>query len=53
MLYWLGDAVYTWIDDDYRFTERGYNLYRWLMLKSSDVQGDGQGPWAGIKETKL
>lgn len=44
-LYWLGDAVSRWNDNDARFTEVGFHLYQWLMQKSDAVQGDGAGPW--------
>lgn len=44
-IYWLGDLVHRWNDNDRRFTAAGYRLSQWLLLKSSDVQGDEQGPW--------
>ena len=45
-LYWLGDLVSRWNDDDRRFTDAGYRLYQWLMLASDTVQGDSdRGPW--------
>lgn len=25
-----------------------YWLYSWLMLRSSDIQGDGSGPWIDV-----
>lgn len=43
--YWAGDIVSRWNDNDARFTEAGYRLYQWLMLKAHDLQGDGKGPW--------
>jgi hypothetical protein len=45
MLYWAGDLVHRWNDDDRRFTDFGFDAYEWLMAQSSRVQGAGPGPW--------
>jgi hypothetical protein len=45
ILYWFGDLVGRCNDNEYLFTETGFNVYQWLMLTSSEVQGDGEGPW--------
>ena len=48
-LYWLGDLVHKWNDNDHRFTDAGYRLYQWLMLASDTVQGSsGKGPWSAV-----
>lgn len=45
ILFWLGDLVSRWNDNDRRFTEFGFNLYQRLMLMSHKIQGDSYGPW--------
>lgn len=47
-LYWAGHWVSRWNDHDRRFTWIGFDLYQWLMARSSDVQGDGKGPWMRV-----
>lgn len=44
-LYWAGDLVSRWNDNDRRFTRAGFDLYQFLMRWSDRIQGDGKGPW--------
>jgi hypothetical protein len=49
LLYWAGDLVSWWNDDDRRFTNVGWNLYQWLMRTSIAVQGHtDNGPWSSV-----
>lgn len=47
--YWAGDlwdrATAYWLQ---QWFEWPYRVYSWLMLKSDDWQGDGDGPWSPI-----
>jgi hypothetical protein len=52
-LYWLGDLVERWNDNDGRFTEAGFDLYQWLMRASDTVQGaSANGPWSTAQGTE-
>jgi hypothetical protein len=42
VLYYLGAAVCKVM----LLIGRGYPLYNWLMIKSVDIQGRGDGPWS-------
>lgn len=51
VLYWLGDMIERWNDDDRRFTAFGFNAYQRLMAWSDIVQSDGPGPWKPASDT--